>query len=538
MSTPGTGACGVRTGRPWVMPAPHLGAWLADRIRRHGARPALRLLGHEGWNYGELGALVLVLAGHLQASGFRPGDVLAVVSANHPSGFLWELAAIALGGVAAPMNPAWGEAVVRERLGHAGARWVAADTPWGDRHWLPMSGPMLLQRLASVPRPVPLEAIAEMPHAADTPALLLFTSGTTGRPKAVTLTHGNVLHQLSAFEALLPMGPRDRVLAHLPWSHAFGAVVERWLPLHHGAELVLTPHGKDPARLAEDWARVRPTAFFAVPATHRAILDVVEASPALAAAVFHPELRFVFTAAAPLAGPVADRWTRRGVPVATGWGLTECAPSATLSLWGQPFAPGQVGVPMPGVTIHVASDGEVWVRGPNVMAGYWKDPAATAGAIQDGWLRTGDLGAWTPDGLKLLGRKDDRFKLANGRWVHGDGLAETLFGGDPHFAHAVVGGHGEAAPWVLLFPRPALLGPDGPGLAWLEAQARERLQAAAARHPVPYERPNRVAVVPAILSVENGELTASGKLVRRTVLTRHLNPAAMKPLHTPAVPSC
>ncbi|MNS41158.1 Long-chain-fatty-acid--CoA ligase [compost metagenome] len=459
--------------------------------------------------------------------------VLAVVAPNRPEGLLWELAAILAGGVAAPMNPAWGASAIAERLEHAGAGWVASEAAWPGRRWLPLAEPAIQERLIWA-RELPEACWAEVPDSA--PALLLYTSGTTGRPKGVTLSHRNVLHQLDAFALALAMGPRDRVVSHLPWSHAFGAVVERLLPLHHGAELVVSAGGKDVERLARDLARVRPTALFAVPATHRALLDHVEAQPALAAAVFHPGWRFAFTAAAPLSGAVAARYAARGVPVMTGWGMTELSPSATVAAWGQPFEPGVVGAPMAGVTVAIAPDGELLVRGPNVMAGYWRDPAATAAVLDaDGWLHTGDLGEWAPGGVRLLGRKDARFKLANGRWVHGDTLAEALFGAGP-FGHALVGGHGEDAPWVMLFPSAAQAG-LAPGR--LDAAARALVTAANASHGVPYERIARYAVAPGPLSLSAGELTASGKLVRRVVLERHAGALTFRPVVGPLeVASC
>jgi long-chain acyl-CoA synthetase len=482
--------------------------------------------------YGALFERVRRLAGYLVAEGFRPGMVLAVVAPNCPEGLQWELAAMLAGGVAAPMNPAWGELAIAERLDHAGAGWVASEAAWAGRRWLPLAEPAIAERLVWA-RELPEACWAEVADAA--PALLLYTSGTTGRPKGVALSHRNVLHQLAAFARALPMGPRDRVVAHLPWSHAFGAVVERLLPVHHGAELVVSAGGKDVERLARELARVRPTAFFAVPATHRALLDHVEARPALAAAVFHPGWRFAFTAAAPLSGAVAARYAQRGVPVITGWGMTELSPSATLAPWDRPFEPGVVGEPMAGVTVAIAPDGELLVRGPNVMAGYWQDPEATAAVLDaDGWLRTGDLGEWAPGGVRLLGRKDARFKLANGRWVHGDTLAETFFGAGP-FAHALVGGHGEDAPWVLLFPSAAQA---GLGRDRLDAQARAQVAVANAAHGVPYERIARYAVAPRPLSPSAGELTASGKLVRRVVLERYAGALTLRSVDRQEVAPC
>src|SRR4030095_13869271 len=254
----------------------------------------------------------------------------------------------------------------------------------------------------------------------DDPALILFTSGTTAFPKGVMLTHKNILAQQRAHQILWDLKPGLKVLSYLPWDHVFGSLFERFLALHSGACLCLDDSGgKDIPRLLRNFSMIQPEYFFSVPLVYDRIRDYLTRNPPLENRFFHPRLRFIFPAPPPLSPETAAYFQKRQVPIVEGWGLTETAPSCTLTQPSLEAKDGSVGHPIPGVEIKLSPDDEVLVRGHNVMLGYFKDPQKTREVLDaEGWLKTGDLGEISPSGLKIQGRKDRIFKLANGRKVN------------------------------------------------------------------------------------------------------------------------
>jgi long-chain acyl-CoA synthetase len=259
--------------------------------------------------------------------------------------------------------------------------------------------------------------------------------------------------------------------------------------------------------------------------------------------VLHPGLRFVFTAAAPLSAQAYGFFEKAGVPVHEGWGLTETSPCATLTPANGPRSPGVAGWPLPGTEVLLApteaattsSAGEVLVRGPQVMRGYHRAPEETRRALtDDGFLRSGDIGEWTDSGLRVRGRVDDVFKLENGEKVPAAIVEARVLASSPLLEQAVVLGPGQPHVTALCWISVAA------ARAWAEAQGleagslgdlirmpdlrraiTEALQAANLLAPVPYERVRRVALVPAALSLETGELTPTQKVVRSAVLRRN-----------------
>jgi long-chain acyl-CoA synthetase len=239
-------------------------------------------------------------------------------------------------------------------------------------------------------------------------------------------------------------------------------------------------------------------------------------------------LRFVFRAGAPLPAAVETAYRQRSIPVLEGWGLTETSPCVTLRALDAPWRNGVVGTPIPGVTIRIDSDQEILVRGTNVMRGYLHDEDANARVLsEDGWFRTGDLGEYTPAGLRIYGRKDGAFKLTTGEKVHPQRVETVLVNESPYIAEAVAVGSGKDFVGALLFPDFARLrewaarnGVSGdrttthPAVRALYADELRRINPFI---EVKYQRIRRAVLADQEPSAARGEVTPSGKLVRRAI---------------------
>ena len=248
----------------------------------------------------------------------------------------------------------------------------------------------------------------------------------------------------------------------------------------------------------------------------------------MAEAIFGDRLRFVFTAGASLPAHVETAYREHGIPVLEGWGLTEASPCVTATTKDSGWKSGYVGFPLPGVTVRVDSEQEILVKGPNVMEGYLNDEEGTAHILtEDGWLRTGDLGEMTGDGLRILGRKDGTCKLTTGEKVHPLRVETALVNESPYISQVVALGSGKDYVGVLIYPNLRDLRfwaanndvpPDdiltSPAVRELFAAELERINPLI---EIKYERVRRAVLADREPSLENGELTPSGKLVRKTV---------------------
>ncbi|MGB2987598.1 MAG: AMP-binding protein, partial [Phycisphaerae bacterium] len=287
--------------------------------------------------------------------------------------------------------------------------------------------------------------------------------------------------------------------------------------------------GKDIDRLIDNWKAFDPTVFFSVPRIHDLLVSRCKEDPDVANIVFGGRLRFVFTAGASLPVHVEAAYREHQIPVLEGWGLTETSPCVTATTKDGTWKSGYVGLPLPGVSVRIDSDQEIMVKGPNVMEGYLHDVEATAHVItEDGWLRTGDLGEFTEDGLRILGRKDGTFKLTTGEKVHPLRVETMLVNESPYISQAVVVGSGRDYVGVLIYPDLANLHfwaadhdvdsdnlLNNPTVHELYASELERINPLI---EIKYERVMRAVLADREPSLDNGELTPSGKLVRKMVL--------------------
>lgn len=356
--------------------------------------------------------------------------------------------------------------------------------------------------------------------------LMMYTSGTSGALKGVLLTHDNILSQQRALARLWSITPEDRFLSYLPWHHSFGGIFEKYTALYNGAAFTIDEsYGKDFPLLLENWKAVLPTVYFSVPKVYQELFSHVQTHPGEEAQVFHDALKFVFTAAAPLPANISDYFAAKGIPVVEGWGLTETSPCCTITdLCERREIPGMVGYPIPGVSLKLDEEGQILVKGPNVMRGYYEDPEATGRALPgDGWFRTGDLGEFAGCGLRLVSRRDRVFKLLNAEKIIPTALENKLAGRCAYIRHVVVLGAGREYPTALIYPNFFLIEQEfGDDRQQAEAVVKEAIRAAIVglngENPVKYEHINAFAVVSRELTVEGGELTPSMKVRVQNVL--------------------
>ncbi|HTT50417.1 MAG TPA: AMP-binding protein [Streptosporangiaceae bacterium] len=371
--------------------------------------------------YGELEDAIRALAGGLAAAGFGRGDVLALMAPNSPDYAVVFHGAAMAGGTVTTVNPAYTQAEVHDQLADSGARILVTVAPLAAMAVRACGGTAVTEVCllgeagqaghAGGTMPVrPLSALAGAPLAAHVPVgpddvvALPYSSGTTGLSKGVMLTHKNLVANVAQTLGALPSAPDERLMAVLPFFHIYGMQCMMNCGLRAGATVVTLPRF-DLEQFLRAHQDYRITRSFVAP-------------PIVLALARHPlvdsfdlsQLRLMNSGAAPLKAELAAECSKRlGCEVVQGYGLTELSPVSHLTPPGW-FKPGSVGVtapgtqtqivdPLTGAALRTGEEGEVCVRGPQVMAGYLNNPQATAAAIDtDRWLHTGDLGYMDADG--------------------------------------------------------------------------------------------------------------------------------------------
>ena len=430
---------------------------------------------YEGITWEDFYGRILHIAFNLHhLFGFQPGDKMVIFSPNRLEMLELELAVMASGGIAVPIFAYFHTETAELLIRHCDARFL---TVAGEVQLSRLSGDCGLEKIfvldPNIPKKFrqqhsfselftgphdPLYALhtAAMP---DEICLNMYTSGTMGIPKCVQLTHRNILSQQAALDVVWDVNEHDRFLSYLPWHHSFGGIFELFTALSKGATYSLeSSYGKDPQSIFRNWKQVRPTVFFSVPKVYQALLEMSRESKEAEDVFFHSGLKFIFTAAAALPEKLSNEFEKRNIPVIEGWGLTETAPCCTLTNPSLKRETGMVGKPIPGVSIRIGEEDEIQVHGPNVMVGYYRNEEADLSAFTpDGWYRTGDVGAITGNGLKLISRKDRIFKLSNGEKVIPTDLEKAIELKCHYVQYAVVAGSGEEHPVALIFPNRRLL---------------------------------------------------------------------------------
>jgi long-chain acyl-CoA synthetase len=409
--------------------------------------------------WGELAALVAAWEGALGELGVEAGDRVAQISPNCLEWVLADLAIQRLRAVHVPLHAALAAPQAAELVAHCGAAvTLVRDAALADRiaPLMPAGTKVVLH--ADLPQTGVGPVSRAAPQASEL-ATILYTSGTTGPPLGVMLSQRNLVSNAIAMTvAAVPSSDEIR-LCLLPLSHIYARTCDLYTWLVHRGRMVLAESRET---LFRDCQLAAPNAINAVPYFYQKVVDRLRnAGGALDAEALQRALggalRRCYSGGASLPPEVDRFFAERGLPILCGYGLTESAPVISATIPGE-YQSGTVGPPLPGVEVRLADDGEVLARGPNIMLGYWQNDAATARAIQDGWLHTGDLGQWGDAGhLRIVGRKKEMIVLATGKKV-APTRVEQLLAGSPWIEQACVVGDGRKCLAALVVPNGDALG--------------------------------------------------------------------------------
>lgn len=491
---------------------------LAQIAEGHNADDVAVINRSEITTYGVLDDLVARARGGLAANGIGEGDRVALVCSNGLPFVVAYFATLGVGAVAVPLNPASPAAELHRQLTVVNAVAAVADRSaapsWRDidRGRLPALRLVVAADDADIANSVPAsDAMRAEPSpivdvTPDHLAVLMFTSGTAGSPRAAMLSHGNLHANLEQAKSTNErLQPGDVLYGVIPLFHIFGLNVVLGMTLMAGAALLLVQRF-DPATAIESFRGRRVTAIAGAPAMWVAFSHFDEAPDDSFANV-----RIAYSGAAKLPVAVSERLEARfGLVVAEGYGLTEASPIVTSSS-GLPPKFGSVGVVLDGIEMRIVDEnhddclvgdaGEIWIRGDNVFAGYLDDPEATARVLTpDGWLRTGDIGYCDDDGrLYLVDRAKD-LVIVSGFNVFPAEVEEVLL---QHPGVEDVGVIGVPHPHTGEAVKAFVVAKPGAGLD------EEALIDFALDHLARYKCPSK------ILIVDELPRNAAGKLVRR-----------------------
>ncbi len=490
------------------------------------------------------------MAAHLQAQGWEPGSKVAILSKNCAWWLMSDLAIWMAGYVSVPLYPTLAADTVRQILTHSEARacFIGKLDGWaGMKPGVPQGLPCISYPLS------PLDAIrsyegwdeicarnqplaGEPVRDADELATLIYTSGTTGKPKGVMHSFGNFAWALDSGIRRIPMSEADRMLSYLPLAH----VVERVLVEHGWLRTGMRLYFAESLEtFTADIQRAHPTIFFSVPRLwvkfqhgvhHKmppAKLNRLLAIPIIGAIVRRKvrkalgldQCRIAAGGAAPMPVSLLNWYRGLGLPINEGYGLTENLAVSHLTVPGSDQT-GTVGPPYEGVEARIdAETGEIQMRSPAVMQGYYKEPAQTRDTFTaDGWLRTGDKGRIDPQGnLHITGRVKDLFKTSKGKYVAPAPIEDKLVMHEAVEACVVTGANlGQPLGIVMLNAETVTRVSDPVARSELEASLAQHLKDVNATLD-PHEQLDCVVVETTAWTVDNDLITPTFKVKRNRI---------------------
>jgi long-chain acyl-CoA synthetase len=558
----------------------------------YGDAPALRQPAGGGYftlSWKQYLTAVTEIAAGLRSLGIGKGDVVALNATTRLEFYLADIGTMANGSIAAALYPSYPTKDLLHQIEQAGPCAIFVEDPTmlaalsgaPVRHWFLLTGSaegaLTLDQLRAKGREAlagdaQLEKRLNAELAPTDPAVLYLTSGATGEPKLALVTHQAIVANLEMGPVALPLRPDDATVAFLPSAHIAQRVVIEFLPIRFGMPVTFS---ESLLQLPGEIRKVRPTIMLAPPRMWERIYSTIctelRKRPAaaqklfwgglalgLAAAryrrqgkpvparigiplkiadrlLFHKvrmrlggRVRIAASGAAPLSKDLAEFYEAVGMPLVEGYGLTEGG-VATLNPLDRPKA-GSIGVPLPGVEIKFADDGEMLIKSPCLFSGYYNDPAGTAEVLREGWLHTGDVGHADEEGfIFITGRKKELIVSSTGKKIY-PSRVEAMFKMEPLISHVLL--IGDRLPFLTaIFTLNLTVAESLKGIEqWKGRPAAElaaappvtaAIQKAVSRvnkQLAPFEQVRKYRVLARDFSIEAGELTATMKLRRSRAL--------------------
>lgn len=426
----------------------------------------------------ELADDVLRMTAYLGRLGVGRSDRVVLWCDNRYEWIVIDLAILSLGAIHVPLHGSLTGAAAATQIAHSEPRLLLvaseallANLQHHSAELAAVRGPVdlveststtpgILQRATRLGSDRGAELVEQGAAAFDPQAIatILYSSGTSGEPKAVALTQANLISNCRAVVSVFEEAPDERRLNFLPFSHIYARTCDLYTWLAGGSQLALA---RSRETAFADCRATEPTMLNAVPffydrVMHRVLESERNGEPIGIPDLIGPRIRMCISGGAPLPVSTFDFFHERGVPLLPGYGLTESSPVICMSTQDA-FRRGTVGKIIPGIEVRFAEDGELLTRGPHVMKEYWKCPELTRDTIRDGWLYTGDLGAMDDDGfVSITGRKKELLALSTGKKAVPTYI-ESLMCREPLIQQAMVVGNDKPFLAAIIVPNFDLL---------------------------------------------------------------------------------
>ncbi|MDP9055532.1 MAG: long-chain fatty acid--CoA ligase [Acidobacteriota bacterium] len=567
------------------MPAQTIPELLRSAAEQFGARLALRQPHGKQvltWTWTQYRDAAEEIAAGLYSLGLSNGDHIALCSETRAEFYLADQGILMNGSVAAALYPSYPPEELRRTIGMADATALFVEDPKTFaklkdapvRHFFLLTGEaegaLSLEALRKLGRDAGKRDAGVTP---DDNAILYLTSGATGEPKMVMVTHGAVVANVHMGPDVLPLTSDDITVAFLPSAHIAQRVVVEILPILSGAAVSFA---ESLLKLQPEIKAVRPTFFLAPPRVwervYTSIRTEIQKKPTLAQKAFFGglglglaaakykrigkrvplrirvplaiahkvifsrirdrfggRLRVAASGAAPLGADLAEFYEAIGMPLIEGYGLTEGGVTALNPLDAP--RPGSIGKALPRVEFRIGEEGELLIRGATLCKGYYKDPEATAEVLREGWLHTGDIGAIDSEGyIHITGRRKELIVSSNGKKIF-PSRVETMFKFEPLISQVVLAGD-RLPHLVALFTLHApvaetIRGKSDPGIPHHESPEvlaeMQKIVSRVNRQLAPFEQVKRFRILPREFLIEHGEVTATMKVRRKQVFENFRN---------------